>query len=148
MQWLSKKHITKMGMFALRAGPLKARFHRNAAHAISVRAKMRSSMDQLFIYFINIYKRHISPHKGFSCAHRVLYGQESCSSYVKSSIKVCGWKRAILLIPARAHACAMAARKLEEDNSKPKRRKKDDESLAGYCLGEVAGNAACCFLFN
>ena len=27
-----------MGMFALRAGPLKARFHRNAAHAISVEA--------------------------------------------------------------------------------------------------------------
>ena len=54
----------------------------------------------------------------------------------------------MLLMPTRAHGCAMAARKLEEDNSKSKRRKKDDESWAGYCLGEVIGNAACCFLFN
>ncbi|GAB1259286.1 membrane protein insertion efficiency factor YidD [Aurantivibrio plasticivorans] len=105
-------------------------------------------MDRLFIYLINIYKRRISPHKGFSCAHRVLYGQESCSSYVKSSIKIYGWRKAISLIPERAKACSHAAKTLEENNGKPKRRKRDDESWYAYCLGEVVGNAACCFIFN
>ncbi|WP_338027215.1 membrane protein insertion efficiency factor YidD [Trichormus azollae] len=32
------------------------------------------------------YQIHISPHKGFQCAHRVLYGSESCSQYIKRVI--------------------------------------------------------------
>lgn len=35
---------------------------------------------------IDVYKAHLSPRKGFSCAHRVFYGGESCSTYVKSSL--------------------------------------------------------------
>ncbi|HAZ49213.1 MAG TPA: hypothetical protein DDW76_23430 [Cyanobacteria bacterium UBA11369] len=34
---------------------------------------------------IKAYQRYISPHKGFSCAHRLLYGGESCSGYIKGA---------------------------------------------------------------
>jgi putative component of membrane protein insertase Oxa1/YidC/SpoIIIJ protein YidD len=29
------------------------------------------------------YQNNISPHKGFSCPHRLLHGGDSCSDYVK-----------------------------------------------------------------
>ena len=32
---------------------------------------------------ISAYQQHISPIKGFSCPHRLLHGDESCSEYVK-----------------------------------------------------------------
>ena len=32
------------------------------------------------------YQKYLSPFKGFSCAHRVLHGSESCSQYVKQAI--------------------------------------------------------------
>ncbi|MCY7407505.1 MAG: membrane protein insertion efficiency factor YidD [Alkalinema sp. CAN_BIN05] len=35
---------------------------------------------------ITAYQQYLSPLKGYSCAHRVLYGDESCSQYVKQRI--------------------------------------------------------------
>ncbi len=35
---------------------------------------------------ITTYQKYLSPIKGFSCAHRVLHGGESCSQYVKRTI--------------------------------------------------------------
>ncbi len=35
------------------------------------------------IALIDQYKTQISPRKGYSCPHRLLYGQDSCSDYVK-----------------------------------------------------------------
>ena len=35
---------------------------------------------------ITAYQNYLSPFKGFSCAHRVLHGTESCSQYVKRTI--------------------------------------------------------------
>ena len=32
---------------------------------------------------INAYQRHVSPYKGFTCAHRNLYGGDSCSQSIK-----------------------------------------------------------------
>ena len=32
------------------------------------------------------YQKYLSPFKGFSCAHRVLHGSESCSQHVKQTI--------------------------------------------------------------
>ncbi|GAA6619568.1 hypothetical protein NUACC26_053820 [Scytonema sp. NUACC26] len=41
---------------------------------------------QISVAAITQYQKHISPHKGFSCAHRILYGGESCSQYIKRVI--------------------------------------------------------------
>lgn len=35
---------------------------------------------------ISGYQKYISPKKGFACPHRVLYGGESCSDYVKRTL--------------------------------------------------------------
>ena len=50
----------------------------------------QSSWDSLTrkisVYTITQYQKHISPHKGFVCAHRRLYGGESCSEHIKQII--------------------------------------------------------------
>jgi putative component of membrane protein insertase Oxa1/YidC/SpoIIIJ protein YidD len=38
------------------------------------------------ISLISSYQRHLSPRKGYSCAHRVVYGGESCSEYIKNAL--------------------------------------------------------------
>ncbi|WP_373536730.1 membrane protein insertion efficiency factor YidD [Microcoleus sp.] len=54
------------------------------------------------------YQKHISPRKGFSCAHRVLYGGESCSQYVKGAIAKLGCFGAIKASRRRFAACKRA----------------------------------------
>ncbi|QLE54565.1 membrane protein insertion efficiency factor YidD [Nostoc sp. TCL26-01] len=63
---------------------------------------------QLSINAIANYQKHISPHKGFACAHRILYGGESCSQYIKRVISEegvsAGWHKS----RARFQACKQA----------------------------------------
>lgn len=54
------------------------------------------------------YQRHISPHKGFQCAHRVLYGGDSCSQFIKRVIAEEGLKVALLKSQTRFQACKQA----------------------------------------
>ena len=49
--------------------------------------KSDASLPQhIAIALIGGYQKHISPRKGFSCAHRLLHGGESCSQYIKRLI--------------------------------------------------------------
>jgi len=57
---------------------------------------------------ITSYQKHISPKKGFSCAHRVLHGGESCSQYIKRIILKQGLLGAIPLSRQRLQACKAA----------------------------------------
>ncbi|MFM2064539.1 MAG: hypothetical protein RLZZ507_4210 [Cyanobacteriota bacterium] len=54
------------------------------------------------------YQKHISPHKGFTCAHRVLYGGESCSQYIKRVIAEEGLKSAFVKSRFRFQSCQQA----------------------------------------
>ncbi|MEH2305345.1 membrane protein insertion efficiency factor YidD [Nostoc sp.] len=54
------------------------------------------------------YQKHISPHKGFACAHRILYGGESCSGYFKRVIAKEGLKVAFVNSRERFQACKEA----------------------------------------
>ncbi|MEH2234901.1 membrane protein insertion efficiency factor YidD [Nostoc sp.] len=54
------------------------------------------------------YQKHISPHKGFACAHRILYGSESCSQYIKRVIAKEGLKAAFVNSHERFQACKQA----------------------------------------
>ncbi|MBE8988668.1 membrane protein insertion efficiency factor YidD [Nostoc sp. LEGE 12450] len=54
------------------------------------------------------YQKHISPHKGFACAHRILYGGESCSQYIKRVIANEGLKVAFVNSRERFQACKEA----------------------------------------
>lgn len=57
---------------------------------------------------ISVYQRHLSPHKGFACAHRVLHRGDSCSQYAKCLILDRGWGEAIPLIRQRFRDCREA----------------------------------------
>jgi len=57
---------------------------------------------------ITFYQKKISPRKGFSCAHRILHGGESCSQYIKRTIWEQGWGQALPLIRSRFQACKTA----------------------------------------
>jgi putative component of membrane protein insertase Oxa1/YidC/SpoIIIJ protein YidD len=63
---------------------------------------------KLSINAIATYQKHISPHKGFACAHRILHGGESCSQYIKRVIREeglsAGWNKS----RARFQACHQA----------------------------------------
>jgi putative component of membrane protein insertase Oxa1/YidC/SpoIIIJ protein YidD len=68
---------------------------------------------QAAIASINVYRAHISPRKGFSCPHGILYGDESCSDYVKRILIEQNFSAAIQLAPQRFKACKAAAQTLK-----------------------------------
>ncbi len=71
------------------------------------------SLNGLAIAAISQYQRHLSPRKGFSCAHRMAYGGESCSQHVKYLIATVGLLEAMALAPQRFRACGQAYRLLK-----------------------------------
>lgn len=54
---------------------------------------------------IRFYQRHLSPHKGFSCALRVATGGASCSAYGHAVIARFGLKRGLGLLQRRLELC-------------------------------------------
>ena len=63
---------------------------------------------QVITVAITGYQKHISPHKGFACAHRILYGGESCSQYIKRVVAKEGLKTAFVNSHERFQACKQA----------------------------------------
>lgn len=61
---------------------------------------------------IRQYQRHISPYKGFVCAHRVLHEGESCSQYVLRIVNAAGVSAAVGAARVRFRECREAARLL------------------------------------
>ncbi len=62
----------------------------------------------LAVTAINGYQKFLSPHKGFRCAHRVLYGCDSCSQYFKRVITEEGIFMAIANAKGRFADCRAA----------------------------------------
>lgn len=67
-----------------------------------------SAVRQIAVASISGYQKYISPKKGFSCAHRVLYGGESCSQYIKRAIAQRGLSQGIKAAGHRFAACKNA----------------------------------------
>lgn len=63
---------------------------------------------QLAIRAIAGYQQHLSPLKGFSCAHRLLHGGVSCSQYTKQIIAQEGLAAAIHKSRQRFQECKQA----------------------------------------
>jgi putative component of membrane protein insertase Oxa1/YidC/SpoIIIJ protein YidD len=71
-----------------------------------------SWLRRLLIRLISAYQRYLSPHKGYSCAHRLLHGGESCSCYVKNALTETDLLTAIAQSKTRFAACTDAAETL------------------------------------
>ncbi|MBW4583422.1 MAG: membrane protein insertion efficiency factor YidD [Tildeniella nuda ZEHNDER 1965/U140] len=66
---------------------------------------------------LNAYQKHLSPRKGFSCPHRLLYGNESCSDYTKQVLINQDLRAALKLVPSRFQACKVAAQTLQRQQA-------------------------------
>ncbi|OIP72932.1 MAG: hypothetical protein AUK48_10725 [Oscillatoriales cyanobacterium CG2_30_44_21] len=75
---------------------------------------------------ISGYQKFISPHKGFACAHRILYGSDSCSQYFKRVIAEEGISVAISKAKGRFQECRDANEILKERKSKCRAKNKYD----------------------
>jgi len=77
----------------------------------------------LAVTAISGYQKFISPHKGFACAHRVLYGCESCSQYFKQVIAEEGIFIAIANAKGRFQECHEANEIIKKRRAKCKSRR-------------------------
>ena len=82
-------------------------------------------LDRLALAAITAYQRHLSPRKGFCCAHRVQHGGPSCSEYARQTLIVYGLRQTVPLLRQRLRACREAARAFiaerdDEDNERNK----------------------------
>ena len=69
---------------------------------------LRFLLDYVAIQAIQRYQKHLSPHKGFSCAYSRLHGAESCSEYFRKKVKSYGLSKAIPLFEQRLRDCKLA----------------------------------------
>ncbi|NJN02407.1 MAG: membrane protein insertion efficiency factor YidD [Leptolyngbyaceae cyanobacterium RM1_1_2] len=78
---------------------------------------MQSDLDWLArqgaIAAIDTYQRALSPHKGFACPHRLLYGRESCSDYARQLLHNQSLLQAAKTLPQRFRLCQQAAQQLQ-----------------------------------
>jgi len=95
---------------------------------ISVKLPISNILDGvmrgLAVTAISGYQKFISPHKGFSCAHRVLYGCESCSQYFKQVVAEEGIVTAIANAKGRFQECREANEILKKRRAKRRARQK------------------------
>lgn len=97
---------------------------------------------QTGVVLIRSYQKYLSPHKGFSCAHRVLYGGDSCSQYVKNMLIEQDLRSAISVSRQRFSACKTAKIILRAETLEEKRRREQNNSQwncscsPGGCLDE------------
>ncbi|MGQ3054430.1 MAG: membrane protein insertion efficiency factor YidD [Roseateles sp.] len=68
-------------------------------------------MRALLLLLIRLYQRHISPHKGFSCAYRVHTGRAGCSALGYRAVRRHGVFTGLGLIRARTRRCGVAQRR-------------------------------------
>jgi len=86
------------------------RFLRLVAPLVRVIDKLglRFLLDYIAIQSIQKYQKHLSPHKGFSCAYSRLHGAESCSEYFRKTVRTYGLSKAISLFEQRLRDCKLA----------------------------------------
>lgn len=122
----------------------------------------KSFTRQVGIAAITGYQRHISPYKGFACAHRVLYGGESCSQYVKRVIAEDGFRSAVIQSRQRFHDCKQANHILrsrqaqcqrrsqshnqeqEEQNTSSPKKDSDNSTPSAFCADNLSSDGSEC----
>ncbi len=92
---------------------------------------------------IQLYQKFLSPHKGFRCAHRKLYGEASCSEYFRQAIATEGLATAIPLFQQRLWDCKQARQELlyrslsQQIMANGERRRKRRDSGFWDCGGDT-----------
>jgi putative component of membrane protein insertase Oxa1/YidC/SpoIIIJ protein YidD len=80
---------------------------------------------RLAVRLINRYRLTVSQRKQFACAHRILYGGDSCSQFGLALFQEVRWYTAVRRLAIRLQACSVAARVLEFRAYQCKRERKN-----------------------
>jgi putative component of membrane protein insertase Oxa1/YidC/SpoIIIJ protein YidD len=67
-----------------------------------------SQFRSVAIALVGGYQRYISPRKGYSCAHRMAHGGDSCSQYIKNALSDTSLFEVTLLANQRFRDCNLA----------------------------------------
>lgn len=67
---------------------------------------------------IGFYQSHLSPHKGFGCAHRIVQGGESCSTRIKRALHEESLTEALQTSRRQFADCTRSSRLLRSRNNK------------------------------
>lgn len=115
-----------------------------------------SGLSQVAIAVINGYQTYISPRKGFACSHRILFGGESCSDYIKRMFIEQDLSGSIQAARQRFGACKEANQILKSqavtnseneenpDKNQPRKLKVKDTSKRELNSGNGRQNIDCC----
>ncbi len=98
-------------------------------------------LDSLALAALTLYQRHLSPRKGYCCAHRALHGGPSCSALARQAITRDGLWSALSTIRNRLWACRAAARQLSADRDRDGKRKKRGCEAVPDCLPDACPDA-------
>jgi len=117
--------------------------------------------DRINMNYINLsalslvrgYQKYISPHKGFICAHRALYGGPSCSQFFYESIINNGLYTATINLYNRGKDCRAAAMFLATaENHNPEKDNKESRDQSPWtdpteqeCRVCAGWGIYCCF---
>lgn len=86
-------------------------------------------MKYFFAYLITLYQRHISPRKGFRCAHATHFGGDSCSGAIKKIILKDGLISGRKKIKNRFTQCSYAYQIIKSKQED----KKEERKCEQYC---------------
>lgn len=95
-------------------------------------------MKSVLLKAITAYQQHLSPHKGFRCAHHAQKGRGSCSSYGQRVIARFGAMTGLRLLRRRLAECGGLARQhgeLARLPSHPQRTTRDWRREGGFLDG-------------
>lgn len=94
-------------------------------------------MKRIALAAIALYRRHLSPRKGFSCAYRVHTGRDSCSAYGQRVIERFGLRVGQALLRRRMAACGAQYRRHRPQavsgHAPPQRAAPRHGLQAGFC---------------
>ncbi len=76
-------------------------------------------------YIIQFYQKHISPYKGFRCAHGAYYGGDSCSGAVSKIIRRKGLINGFEAIKNQFRRCSHAYKNMSLSVKYPRKKKKN-----------------------
>ena len=109
---------------------------------------MANALDSSAIQMIEWYQNHLSPRKGFRCAHRAFHGGLSCSEYIKTIIQRDGILKSIAGIMNRFKECKMAYLSIKEKSAKKSKGFWDNISDSDKCcLAYFIADGSCQALF-
>lgn len=92
----------------------------------------------LLLAAIRVYRRHVSPHKGYGCAYRLHSGRCSCSTLGLRAISRYGAWRGLGVLRERFAECRVAAEAL-----RARRRVVVSRGQAGFIDCDIPCDASC-----